>query len=143
MKTCKDETLGIDFTLDSFKTIKDMIVKIKSLKSNYDIKDVFKFLNHKYDINKKHKKFDKIKNNNSISNIDYNDFGILKKEKDKNVESSDLERSKFSTDQNNNLITNQNKQKNISENNWGNLNLNQLINNYFMVNFSNNIQLIK
>lgn len=89
MKTYKDETLGIDLTLDSIRTIKDMIVQIKSLKSNYDIKAVCKFLIHKCDINKKHKKFDKIKNNNSISNIDYNDFGILKEEKDKNVEFSD------------------------------------------------------
>ena len=34
MKSCKDETLGIDFTLDSIKSIKDMIDQIKSMNNN-------------------------------------------------------------------------------------------------------------
>ena len=36
MKSCKDENLGIDFTLKSVKNIKDMINQIKSKCANYD-----------------------------------------------------------------------------------------------------------
>ena len=38
LKMCKDDVLGIDFTLESICNIKDMINQIKSVKVNYDIK---------------------------------------------------------------------------------------------------------
>ena len=57
MKLCKDENLGIDFTLNSIKNIKDMIEQIKSKDKNLNIIEVFKHLNNKINsINKSNKK---------------------------------------------------------------------------------------
>ena len=47
MKLCKDVNLNIDFTLNSICNIKDMINQIKSKDINYDIINVFKYLNYK------------------------------------------------------------------------------------------------
>ena len=65
MKMCKDEIFGINFTLDSVKSITDMINQIKSL--NYDIKIIFKCLNAQYNMianSKKNKYNVKFNNNN-------------------------------------------------------------------------------
>lgn len=69
MKLYKDENLGINFTLNSIHNIKDMINQIKSISSNYNIKNTFKYLSYKY-INYERSKKKSIKNikNNSQKN---------------------------------------------------------------------------
>ena len=138
MKTCKDETLGIDFTLDSIQSIKDMINQIKLLKNNNNIISVFKYLKNKCDIYKKNKEFDEAQDNNNINNINNNDM-VISLEEDKNVEANDLKRNKVNIDNSYNLLNNQ---KNELKNNNRIFNLNQQINNNFSINFSNNIFLI-
>ena len=49
MKLCKDVDLNIDFTLNSIRNINDMINQIKLKNENYNIVNVFKYLNYKYD----------------------------------------------------------------------------------------------
>ena len=44
MKSCQDENLGIDFTLESVKNIRDMINQIKSKCANYNHMFIFKRL---------------------------------------------------------------------------------------------------
>ena len=67
MKTCKDSELDIDFTVNTIKSIKDMIALIKL--KNYDIKSTLLYLNKKCDIFKRPKI---IENNNTyINNINY------------------------------------------------------------------------
>ena len=116
MKLCKDENLGIDFTLESVKSIRDMVKQIKSKCANYNNMFIFKRLlngcNERRFLKKKKKK-----NNNRYDN------NILKNE-DKN--------KLIQLDENNNNINinftlnkNDNKNMNIFENNK----LNQIINN--------------
>ena len=65
MKTYKDNELDIDFTVNSIKSIKDMIALIKL--KNYDIKSALLYLNKKCEIFKRPKI---IENNNTyINNI--------------------------------------------------------------------------
>ena len=45
MKLCKDESLGIDFTSNKICNFRDMINQIKNNNSNYNIIEVFKYLN--------------------------------------------------------------------------------------------------
>ena len=87
LKPAKDKQLGIDFTSNDIKNIRDMINHIKSINSDYDIIKVFLFLSEKCSIDKKEKKknilkkkfiikaakksnFDK--NNNNINNFQNN-----------------------------------------------------------------------
>ena len=44
MKLCKDDNLGIDFTLDSINNINDMIKQIKTINPNYNVVNIFKKL---------------------------------------------------------------------------------------------------
>ena len=90
MKLCKNENLGIDFTLKSIKNIKDMINQIKSNGNNYNIVNIFKLLNNNINEElKKRKKENQIKSehkndnveefniNNELENIkNYNMFNI-------------------------------------------------------------------
>ena len=66
MKTCKDENLGIDFTLNSICNIRDMINQIKNHNSNYNIINVFKYLTYKCDNIEKSRKKIIVKNNKSF-----------------------------------------------------------------------------
>ena len=66
MKTCKDENLGIDFTLNSICNIRDMINQIKNHNSNYNIINVFKYLTYKCDNLEKSRKKIIVKNNKSF-----------------------------------------------------------------------------
>ena len=66
MKTCKDENLGIDFTLNSIRNIRDMVNQIKNLNSNYNIINVFKYLTYKCDNLEKSRKKIIVKNNQSF-----------------------------------------------------------------------------
>ena len=44
LKKCKNEQLGIDFTLDTIHTFKDMIDHANSVNSNYDMNKIFLYL---------------------------------------------------------------------------------------------------
>ena len=68
MKTCKDESIGIDFTLNSICNIRDMISQIKKNNPNYNIINIFKYLTYKCDNFEKSRKKIVVKNNN---NFDY------------------------------------------------------------------------
>ena len=70
MKSCKDENLGIDFTLKSVKNIRDMLNQIKTKCANYDSMFIFKRLLNGCN---KRKFLKKKKNNNRYDN------NILKK----------------------------------------------------------------
>ena len=99
MKLCKDVNLNIDFTLNSICNIKDMINHIKSKDANYNIVNVFKYLNYEYDnLDKSIKKA--INNNNKI---------IIEI---KNDEKNSLEKNNFID---NNLLINQNNKINIQK----------------------------
>ena len=52
MKTCKDEELGLDFTLNSVCNIADMVNQIKSVNKNYNIIEVLHRLKTKINYNK-------------------------------------------------------------------------------------------
>ena len=132
MKSCKDETLGIDFTLDSIKSIKDMIDQIKSINNKCDIFSVFKnldfnntFIKHQ----KKHTISQKCYDNNK-ENINNK---LLINEENKKIDNNYV----------NNLIINQNEQIKEYENILQNISLNQhLINCFNSINYNNNYPII-
>ena len=76
MKSCKDENLGIDFTLKSVKSIKDMLNQIKSKCANYNNMFIFKRLlngcNERRFLKKKKKKNNNRYDNNILKNEDKN-----------------------------------------------------------------------
>ena len=130
MKTCKDDNLGIDFTLDSINNIKDMVDQIKTI-NNYDIVEIFKkldlkfFLNKKIKKNKNEQKYD----GNNIENINNKLFISQKEKKEKT--------NKFDDVCVNNLFVEQNKQIKENENFLKTINSNQYINNVNNINYNN------
>jgi len=60
MKACKDEILGIDFTLNSVCNIRDMINQIKNNNINCNIINIFKYLANKCDNHEKPRKYNNI-----------------------------------------------------------------------------------
>ena len=117
MKLCKDENLGIDFTLKSINNIKNIINQIKSKYPNYNNIYIFKKLLN--DCVKR--RFLKKKKKNKRYKIDNN----LPKNEDKN------ELIKFDEINNNlinNLTFNQNNQNNKYMKSLENNNINQTIN---------------
>ena len=88
LKRCKNKELGIDFTNNSIKSLKDMINHIKSVNNNYDVNNIFLYL-----YGNKPKYLDELKvtdflinNNKNISNpcsqnfsIDYNKLDLTNK----------------------------------------------------------------
>ena len=122
MKSCKDESLGIDFTLKSVNNIKDMINQIKSKNPNYNITYILKKLSNGC-VNKKFlKKKKKLDNNNNISKNDDKNK-IIKLDENNNYINNNLP-----LNQNNN---NFNLFENILENNKFNKAINNNINNNF------------
>ena len=90
MKLCKDEQLGIDFTLNTICSIKDMINQIKSINSNYSLEYIFKYLSDKCDRKKKLKKQNK---NFTIRNLPIINGNIsikLEEDKGNNIIINDL-----------------------------------------------------
>ena len=70
MKSCKDENLGIDFTLNSVKNVKDMINQIKSKNPNYNIMFIIKNLSDCFANRRRFcKKIKNIKNKRYNNNI--------------------------------------------------------------------------
>ena len=68
MKTCKDEELGIDFTLETINSLKDMINQIRGINPNFNIINVFQFLSDKCDRKRKFKAANKLKNKEVVIN---------------------------------------------------------------------------
>ena len=67
IKVCKDESLGIDFTLNTVCNLRDMVNQIKNNHSNYNIINVFKYLTNKsYNLEKSRKKIAESNNNNIV-----------------------------------------------------------------------------
>ena len=65
LKKVNDEQIGINFTSNYIKNLKDMVIHIKAINKNYDITNVFLYLSEKYEKRVKlKKKRNYIKNNN-------------------------------------------------------------------------------
>ena len=131
MKTCKDENLGIDFTLNSICNIRDMINQIKNHNSNFNIINVFKYLTYKCDNLEKSRKKVVVKNNKNFdlnqneqnnqpniinlkenySNIDQNNF--LFNQNNKDNEQKILKETQNINNSDTNNILNMNNQNNI------------------------------
>ena len=106
MKLCKDEILGIDFTSNTVRNIRDMINQIKNNNSNYNVINVFKYLSDKCNDFEKSRKnaniaFQRSETNN-LSNI------INLREDNSNINDNN-----FFFNQNNN--NNNNKRKTMEE----------------------------
>ena len=77
-KKCKDDKLGIDFTLKFIVNIKDMKKHIKTVNGNYNIVDIFMHFSKdwkyhkKSKINKKSNENNQINVVNQINNINFN-----------------------------------------------------------------------
>ena len=76
LKKCKDESLGIDFTLNTINNFKDMINQIKSVNNNYNIMQVLLYLSNKDELETKRNNINDINGNYFIenSNIINNNF---------------------------------------------------------------------
>ena len=76
LKKCKDESLGIDFTLNTINNFKDMINQIKSVNNNYNILQVLLYLSNKDELEIKRNNINDINGNDYIenSNIINNNF---------------------------------------------------------------------
>ena len=106
MKLCKDENLGIDFTLKSICNFKDMIEQIKTNSQNSSIINVFKHLNYIYNLKKSKKKY-VINSNNGI------DIEINKENKNNII---NLKENNFNDSLNFNFINNKNNESNSKSN---------------------------
>ena len=123
MKLCKDENLGIDFTLESVKNIKDMISHIKSKNPNYNVVFILKKLSHGYPNKIFFKKIKKINNNS------YKNYNNIKKNEDKNIL---IKLDENNNDTNKNYVLNHN----LFENNIFNAVNNNNYNNNFELNYA-------
>ena len=74
IKQCKDEDLGIDFTLDSIHNMKDVIKHIKSVNNEIDVVNILLYMSEKcYTNNKPSNKLVEIEKELNINNI-FNDI---------------------------------------------------------------------
>ena len=125
LKLCKDENLGIDFTLDSVNNIKDMINQIKSKNPDCNAEFILRKL-YNGCINRK-----LYKNNKKISNNKCEIYNNIWKIENKN--------ELINLEENNNFI---NKNETLNQNN---MNINLFENNKFYKiinnNFNNNYEL--
>ena len=127
LKLCKNEELGIDFTKNEIKNIKDMINHIKLINSNYDVNKILLYLSKNIINNieeKEYKTIDNNHNNNII--IQKNTYEELNKEEKKYSVNGEI---KIFPEIINNKIGLNNISLINSINNYNNLNLLNL--NYF------------
>ena len=74
IKQCKDEDLGIDFTLDSIHNMKDVINYIRSVNDEFDVVNVLLYMSEKcYTKNKTSNKLVEIEKELNINNL-FNDI---------------------------------------------------------------------
>jgi SHAQKYF class myb-like DNA-binding protein len=69
LKNCKDEELGIDFTLNNIHNMDDIIKHIKSVNKNYDVVNVLLYISGKYSSNSDTRKSNKISKALDVNNI--------------------------------------------------------------------------
>ena len=69
LKNCKDEELGIDFTLDHIRSMKDILDHIKSVNKNFDVVNVLLYISGKYSSNNDSKTMNKIEKAVNINNF--------------------------------------------------------------------------
>ena len=82
LKLCKNEELGIDFTKNEIKNIKDMINHIKLINSNYDVNKILLYLSKNIINNIDEQEYKTIDNNhNNIINKSNTNEELNKKEK--------------------------------------------------------------
>ena len=158
MKICKEEKLGIDFTLKSICNLNDMIIQIKSVNNDfYNIKNVFIYLSQKYGIkrsknsNSLHKRIDL---SNIISNIDNNfnldenksiiNNSIIPEDQKVNKEIKIIkENNNISSPNNDFLINNMFQSSNLINNHYFQAHLNEYnTNNFLLTNYYFNNALI-
>ena len=127
LKTIKDESLGIDFTSDSIKNIKDMIQYMKAVNDKFNIKNVFIYLSDRCDLNNnkisKKKSNPNIIANNKITNslignrnddFNLNKYNIFA---DINTNNNPIKEIEDVKKNNNNNLTNNNFYNNMPLNN--------------------------
>jgi len=115
MKLCKDEILGIDFTLNSVCNIRDMINQIKNNNINYNIINIFKYLADKYDNHENPRKY-----NNTLKKSELiNQFNIINLKED----NSKINDNNFLLNHNNNFnkIKKMKETKNINDNEFNDI----------------------
>ena len=82
LKLCKNEELGIDFTKNEIKNIKDMINQIKLINSNYDVNKILLYLSKNIINNIDEQEYKTMDNNhNNIINKSNTNEELNKKEK--------------------------------------------------------------
>ena len=126
LKLCKNEELGIDFTKNEIKNIKDMINHIKLINSNYDVNKILLYLSKNIINNIEEKEYKTIDNNHNNKIIQKNTYEELNKEEKKNSVNGEI---KIFPEIINNKIGLNNISLINSINNYKNLNLLNL--NYF------------
>ena len=91
LKLCKNEELGIDFTKDEIKNIKDMINHIKLIKGNYDVRKILFYLSKNLNIvdNIEKQKY-KIADNNHKNIINNQICEELNKEEKENLANDEI-----------------------------------------------------
>ena len=131
MKTCKDESLGINFTSNTIHNIRDMINQIKNNNSNYNIINVFKYLTNKCDnIEKSRKKMLKRNNKNiTFKRSELNNQSNIINLKEDN---SNIKDNNFIFNQINN-INKMKEAQNINYNNPNNISKMNNLNNIFNI----------
>ena len=80
LKNCKDEELGIDFTLDHIRSMKDILDHIKSVNKNFDVVNVLLYISGKYSSNNDSKTMNKIEKAVNINNF----FNTISKKNNNN-----------------------------------------------------------
>ena len=93
MKSCKNENLGINFTLNSIRNINDMINQIKNINKNNDIVNIFELLDNEYNNYEKNKKINIKKNVRNVNeHEDEIKFNTIK-ENDKNENNFNVDKN--------------------------------------------------
>ena len=132
LKKCKDEELGIDFTLDHINNMNDILAHIKSVNKNFDVVNVLLYMSGKYCPNIDSKKLNEIDKAININNIFYNE---LKNDDDNNNE---LKYDKIFDENDDNKLSEEIKNNQQLINNGFDNNNNINNNNYFQnTNFLN------
>ena len=157
LKNCKDEELGIDFTSDHIRSMKDVINHIKSVNKNFDVVNVLLYISGKYSSNHDSKTMNKIEKAVNINNFFNHD---IKKNNNNNNNNNEINNkinfeNGFDINDNNKLMEEITKNQVLiynrfnSNNSFGqkinfvNYNLYNLFNNYInnamIMNLVNNI----
>ena len=133
LKLYKDDELGIDFTNDNIKNLKDMINHVKNINSNYNIVTLFLYIAEKIKAIKKSKKNKKNKNKAKMEQ----DF-----DEDDYINNDNISNEQVNIFNNNNIFNNINvkenhvyKDLNLIQSIINNFN-NFPINNIFVTNFN-------